>query len=289
MKLIFKFNLVLGLVFLVGFLAAGWVSNRLLQRNARQEIFENARIMMEAALAVRSYTGAEIKPLLETQMKYAFLPQSVPAYSANQYFNQLRKKFPAYSYREATLNPTNPINRANDWEADIINYFRQNPQQIERFGERDTPNGKTLYIARAMKVAASCLGCHNTPDTAPRTLVERYGGDNGFGWKVNDIVTAQIVSAPTELPIERASGVFRVFMGSLAAIFGIVFLAVNGMLLALIIRPINRLSTIADELSLGNLNVPEFQVSGKDEIAKLAESFARMRKSLIEAIKMLET
>jgi HAMP domain-containing protein len=140
-----------------------------------------------------------------------------------------------------------------------------------------------------MKVAASCLGCHDTPDDAPRTLVERYGADNGFGWKVNDIVTAQIVSAPTQLPIQRASSVFRVFMGSLAAIFAIVFLAVNGMLIVLVIRPINRLSTIADELSLGNLNAPEFQVVGTDEIAKLSGSFSRMRKSLIEAIKMLES
>jgi hypothetical protein len=43
-----------------------------------------------------------------------------------------------------------------------------------------------------------CLACHDTPDTAPRTLVERYGNANGFGWKLNDILTAQIVSAPME-------------------------------------------------------------------------------------------
>jgi HAMP domain-containing protein len=67
-----------------------------------------------------------------------------------------------------------------------------------------------------------------------------------------------------------------------------VFLAVNAMLIVLVTRPINRLSTVADELSLGNLNVPEFQVEGKDEIAKLYDSFNRMRKSLMEAIKMLE-
>ncbi len=62
MKLIVKFNLVLLSVFAIGFLAAGYVSNRLLQRNAKEEILENARIMMEAALAVRSYTAAQINP-----------------------------------------------------------------------------------------------------------------------------------------------------------------------------------------------------------------------------------
>src|ERR1700758_668567 len=168
MKLIVKFNLVLFLVFAIGFAAVGFFANRLLQRNAKAEIVENARIMMEAALAVRAYTTTQIKPLLETQIKYSFLPQIVPAYSANQYFGKLRKKFPEYSYKEATLNPTNPINRATDWEADIIRYFREQPDQTEFAGERETPNGQAIFIARAMKLAdPKCLECHNTPEDAP--------------------------------------------------------------------------------------------------------------------------
>jgi HAMP domain-containing protein len=290
MKLLIKFNLVLLLVFAIGFLAVGYTTNRLLQRNAKQEIVENARIMMEAALAVRSYTSGEIKPLLETQIKYSFLPQSVPAYSANQYFSKLRKKFPDYAYKEATLNPTNPINRASDWEADIVNTFRQFPDRTEIVGERETPNGRMLYMARPMKIAdAKCLYCHDTAEGAPRTMVEKYGSDNGFGWKLNDIVTAQIVSAPMQLPLQRARSVFGAFMISLGAIFVLLFLALNAMLMYLVTRPVNQLSKLANEVSLGDLNAPEFQMSGKDEIAELASSFNRMRKSLVEALKMLET
>ena len=290
MKLIVKFNLVLFLVFVIAFLTVGYVSRWLLRRNAEEEILENARIMMEAALAVRSYTSNQIKPLLETQIKYSFLPQSVPAYSANEYFSQLRKKFPDYSYKEATLNPTNPVNRATDWEADIVRHFRQFPEQTEQVGERDTPNGKALYIARPMKIKdPKCLMCHDTPELAPRTMVERYGGNNGFGWKLNDIMTAQIVSAPMQLPIRRAKTAFAGFMVSLAVVFVVVFAAVNAMLIFLVTRPANRLAKIANEVSLGNLEVADFQMSGKDEIAALSESFRRMRKSLVEAIKMLET
>src|SRR5258706_14014932 len=106
MKLIIKFNLVFISVFIVGLLVAGRISHALLQDNAREEILQNARIMMEAALSTRSYTTTQIKPLLEVQMKYAFLPQSVPAYAATEYFSDLRKKYPEYSYKEATLNPT---------------------------------------------------------------------------------------------------------------------------------------------------------------------------------------
>ncbi len=157
-------------------------------------------------------------------------------------------------------------------------------------GERDTPNGWALYIARPLRLKdPSCLECHDTAETAPRSLVERYGSDNGFGWKLNDIVTAQIVTAPMQLPIQRANSAFTAFMASLALVFTVTFLALNSMLVVLVVRPVQRLAKIVDEVSLGNMDVPEFQMSGKDEIAKLTESFSRMRKSLVQAIKMLET
>ncbi len=289
MKLIVKINLALLVVFVVGFLAVGFVANSLLQRNARQEVLENARIMMEAATAVRTYTSTQIKPLLETQLKYSFLPQSVPAYSANEYFNQLRKQFPDYAYKEATLNPTNPINRAADWESDIIRGFRQSAEQKEVVGERDTPNGRMMYLARPMRIKDSkCLYCHDTPESAPATMIERYGNANGFGWKLNDVITAQIVSAPVQLPAKRAKAALTGFMVSLAAVLAVVMLALNGLLMMLVVRPVNRLSKIANEVSMGNQEIPDLELKGKDEIAVLAESFRRMRKSLTEAIKLLE-
>ena len=290
MKLLMKINLVLLLVFAVGFVSAEYVCNRLLQQNAREEIMENARIMMEAALAVRTYTATQIKPLLDTQMKYTFLPQSVPAYSANTYFAQLQKKFPEYAYKEATLNPTNPINRATDWEADLVEEFRKSQNTTELVGERETPNGRQLYMARPMKVASpACLTCHDTPDGAPRTMLEKYGSANGFGWKLNDIVTAQIVSVPTHLATQRARGVFLTFMASLAAVFVLLAIAINVLLILLVIRPVNQLSKMATNVSLGNSEIAEFPTTGKDEIGELSQSFNRMGRSLVEAMKMLRT
>ena len=289
MRLLLKFNLVLLLVFAVGLVTTGFVCWRLLQQNARAEIMENARIMMEAAIAVRTYTATQIKPLLETQMKYSFLPQSVPAYSANAYFSQLQKAFPVYAYKEATLNPTNPVNRATDWEADIIEEFRKSRDKTEIVGQRDTPNGKTLYMARPMKVSSPCLACHDTVDLAPRTMVERYGTANGFGWKLNDIVTAQVVSVPVQLAEQRARGVFWTFMVSLGAVFALFILSINLLLITLVVRPVNQLSSMANSVSLGNSEITDFPVTGKDEIGDLSHSFNRMGRSLVEAMKLLRT
>ena len=64
MRLRLKFNLVLIVVFAVGFGATGAVSYGLLQRNARDEVLRDAGLMMETALSVRKYTVNQIKPEL---------------------------------------------------------------------------------------------------------------------------------------------------------------------------------------------------------------------------------
>jgi HAMP domain-containing protein len=290
MKLILKFNLVFVLVFVAGLIVAGYVSWTLLQQNAREEVVQNARLVMETALSTRAYTSNQLRPLLETQMKYTFLPQSVPAYSATEVLSGLRKNFPEYAYKEATLNPTNPRNRAADWEADIVHQFRNGAEQAEIVGERDTPGGRSFYIARPIKIAnEACLYCHSTVDVAPKTLLDKYGAANGFGWKLNEIVGAQIVALPIAVPFARANRAYQTFMLSLTIVFVVIAIALNLMLYFTVIRPVTRLSTLADQVSLGNMDVPDFAVQRRDEIGVLAESFNRMRKSLVEAMKLLES
>jgi len=289
MKLIWKFNLVLLGIFLLGFLIAGYASYRALQANAREEILQNARLMMEAALSSRNYTITQVKPLLETQMKYQFLPQTVPAYAATEQFNELRKTHPDYTYKEATLNPTNPRNRATDWEADVVNIFRNTSTTKEVIGERDTPAGRSLYLSRPIQIkSASCLPCHSTVDAAPKTMLDLYGSANGFGWKMEEVIGAQIVSVPMTVPIERANRTFTTFMGSLAGVFIAIFVLLNVMLYTMVIRRVTHLAGIADQVSLGNMEAGEFKADSKDEIGVLTGAMGRMKASLVQAMKMLE-
>ncbi len=289
MKLTLKFNLVLVIVFALGLAVTGVLSYRILQNNARHEVIDRAGLMMEAALAVRGYTIGEIRKLLVLQMTREFLPQSVPAYAATQVFHKLREKHPEYSYKEATLNPTNPRNRAVEWETDIVQHFRNNAEVKQQIGERNTPTGKSLYLARPMQIKdPGCLVCHSTVENAPKTLIALYGSANGFGWKMNEIVGAQIVSVPMTVPIEQARRAFVTFMGSLVVVFAVIIVILNLMLRAIVISPVTHMSRIADEVSKGNMEAPEFVERGGDEISVLAASFNRMRRSLEKAMKMLE-
>jgi protein-histidine pros-kinase len=290
MKLIWKFNLVLLGVFVIGFAAAGYVSKKMLLESARDEVLQHARLMMEAALATRTYTNTQIKPLLTEQLKVAFLPQSVPAYAATEQFNDLHKTYPDYTYKEATLNPSNPRDRASDWEADIVHVFRGTPSTTEVIGERDTPTGRALYLARPIQIKnAACLDCHNTVAEAPKTMLDLYGSANGFGWKLNEIIGAQIVSVAMTVPLERANRALSTFLISLAIIFAVTIVLLNAMLYTMVIRRVTRLAAIADAVSLGNLEAGEFRSRSNDEIGTLTHALGRMKTSLVQALKMLET
>jgi HAMP domain-containing protein len=289
LSLLVKFNLVFVSLFLLGIAASGYTSWQLLQRNAREEIAENARQVMSVALAVRAYTNVQIKPLLNTQMIYSFLPQTVPAYAATEVLNEVRKKYPDYGYKEALLNPTNLRDRALDWEADIINKFR-NGQSTDMLGVRETPAGSSLFFARPLTITdPACLVCHSTADAAPKTMIDKYGPEHGFGWNLNETVGAQIVSVPTDVALARAKKAFIAFMASSVAVFLVIGILLNLLLWRMFIRPVSRLSAHADRISMGEIDTPDLQVNSRDEIRTLAESLARLRKSLAQAMKMLET
>ncbi|TFW28941.1 Tll0287-like domain-containing protein [Massilia horti] len=284
-----KFNIVFLAISGIGFAAASFVTHHLLQANAREETLQNARVLLESALAARKYTTDQIGPLLAPRLIEEFLPQSVPSYAATEHLNHLLKSHPDFSYKEATLNPTNLRDRATDWEADLVNTLRAKPALEELVGERQTSVGTALYIARPLQIKnVACLRCHSVPDAAPKAMLDIYGRNNGFGWKHMEIVGAQVVSVPMAVPMQRANLALRAYMVSMLGIFGFLFVALNIMVHMFVTRRITRMSRIADEVSMGQFGAEEFDVSGSDELSVLGRSFARMRTSLASAMKMLE-
>jgi hypothetical protein len=299
MKLL-KFNLFFLPLVALCLAAVGYTARNLFQKNAKDEVMDNAQLMMDTASSSRTYTTRQVAPLLQrkdfklqqaiadfqksfgeiptdpepvapkdvkyTSAKKAYLlgqerilqaqkqlidslrnkpeqfidtefhAQSVPAFAATEIFNYLREKYPEYSYKEAALNPTNPRDRSTDWEADIINQFRNNAEQKDLKGNRDTATGKALWYARPLKVNnESCLKCHNTPNDAPPEMLKQYGLANGFGWKLNEIIGAQIITVPVAIPLSEAETSFRSLSLWLLGAFGGIA-AIGNIILAFLLR-----------------------------------------------------
>ena len=290
MHLTAKFNLAILAAFGVGLLVAVIVLDLVAAKLARHQVLENARIMMTAANGIREYTAQHLVPLLPIEHDGKFVPENVPAFSAQTTFKNIQAAFAGYTYREPALNPTNLIDRAQDWEADIIRLFRDEPTRPELVLERDTPIGLTLNLARPISIHDdACLTCHGTPSAAPAALTQTYGTVNGFGWKLNETIGAQIVSVPMAVPLKLARRLYITSLIALVGIFAVVFVVINLLLHHLVIAPVKRVSAMAEAVSLGEEHVEPYVKPGKDEISLLSVAFNRMWESLKRALDMLVT
>lgn len=288
MSLKLRFNLVFTLLFVIALAVAGGMVYRLVQANASAEVVRDAQRMMDVAIAVRGYTVDHIKPHLDPMLARAFLPETVPAFAATETLARLAATQPGYSYKEATLNPTNPRDRPTPWEREVVERFRAQQAPTELSGEVQTAQGELFYVARPIRITnPACLSCHSLPEAAPKSLLVKYGNDAGFGWQINEIVGAQIVAVPTAVPQQKAKHLFATFIGWLVGVLVVLFVVVNWLLHRLVVTPVRAVATAAHRVSQGDLSLAEFTESRLDEIGTLERSFNRMRRSLVKAMGML--
>ena len=250
MSLRLKFNLILIVIFLLSLIGAAVYFNGYLERNAIADVRQNSQVLMETALAIRSYTTDEVKPHLDPMNEKRFLPQTVPAFAAAETLRRLRDRFPAYEYKESLLNPTNVRDRASDWERALIEKFRADSTQTEFSGVQGEGIAQAVYVARPITIKdAQCLVCHSVPAAAPASMIQIYGDKNGFGWQLNETVGMQLVKLPMLYPLQKARETFYSFMGSLLTIFALMFVALNVVLSGLVIEPMARINKKLEELA----------------------------------------
>lgn len=289
MSLRFKFNLLLLSVFLVGIAVSTVILYQVSRKSAVEQIEAQIDVLRAQALAVRSYTSEEIQPILADTSSIQFLPQSVPSFSAQNVFSNFRDQMSQFYYKEAALNPTNPSDLATDWERELIEQLRAD-RSLERISTvRATSEGDQFTVAFPLEIKSEgCLTCHSTPERAPASMVALYGDQGGFGWQMNEIVGAQIFSAPLSIAEEQALRTLTLTVGAMSAVFLVILLLLNILLSRMVIRPVRIMASIAERVSMGDTSPEEYQREGSDEIASLSASFNRMRRSLDNAMKMLE-
>ncbi|GAA6615362.1 DUF3365 domain-containing protein [Scytonema sp. NUACC26] len=286
-----KLTILLSIVVVVGLSLGGLALSTVLKHNARQEITATALLIMETMTSVREYTNQQVNLELADKLAVDFVPQSVPAYSAREVFENLRKRKTEYGdlfYKEATLNPTNLRDKADSFETQIVEQFRKNQKLKQLDGFRELPGGSIFYIARPLAVTESkCLVCHSTFNVAPKTMIERYGTVNGFGWKLNEIIGAQIISVPASKVIQKTQQSSVWILGIVSIMFIAVTILVNIFLNRQILRPLKHITRIAEEVSMGHMDM-NFQNVSNDEIGKLVKAFNRMKLSLEMAMRKLK-
>jgi HAMP domain-containing protein len=303
LKLGAKFTLLLLLVFLVGSAAGGMALSQVLQHRAETQVTMEGLMLMQTINSIRNYTNEQVRPLLEVNLtEDQFVGEQVPSFSARQVFERLHS-IPDYeklSYKEAVINPTNPIDLADDFERSLINQFSTIPDTPELSGFRQLPGrGMVFYSARPLRVdQQSCLRCHSTPDVAPAAMLAIYGRENGFGWELGSLIGTQIVYAPAQAVFQSARNAFLSILAIFLTTFALAILALNSVFKPAVVSPIQALAQISRKLGTGDLQptsaiyeTESRQIAHvslrKDELGQLARVFQRMVQEVLAREEML--
>jgi protein-histidine pros-kinase len=289
MRLQNQFSITLGVTFLISFVVVAVMFYRGALSEAEQEAMREARMMLAAATAARSYSSDRVTPLLTDRTSAAFAPEQVPAFAAQTIMKRFNVAFPQYAYREVALNPTNLDDLAASRDVDLIQRFRKEPALQELSGERDEGSERSFYIAQPIRISdPACLACHSEPSKAPASLVAAYGSNHGFGWKLDEVIGAKIMVVPKSERLASAlSGVFW-FLIAMGCVLIIAVMVTVFMVQRAVVAPVRRLAGQAERLSSGEHGAEEIVPEGAAEFRTLAHAINRLHRSLLLALKAAE-
>lgn len=289
-----KFSLLLLIMLILGILAGGFTFRQALLVQAQAEINSQAEILTSTMNSVRTYTSTHIRPLLQDELLASeeFIPETVPAFSARTVFEQFRQDelFSSFFYKEAALNPMNPLNQADEFETKLVEQMRSDSEVTELSGYRTLFGEELYYIARPLAVGReSCLACHYDPASAPANLIATYGSENGFGWQLGEIVAAQMIYVPSETLLQNSLEAFTRIITIFVVVIVTVILVINFMLRHFVILPVSVMGGLASKVAsdddvseqLESEDLNRIIVRG-DELGELGRVLKRMVQEVYE-------
>jgi methyl-accepting chemotaxis protein len=295
-----RFSLILLVVLLFGVIVSGLTLWQVLQERAQNDVAQRGLLLTETMNAVRGYTSNNVSPLLQDELAQSdtFISETVPAFSAREVFERFRQteEYAHFFYVEATLNPMNPRNQADEFETALVEQMRSDAAITELTGYRERDGQQLFYLARPLAVGAeSCLGCHASAESAPANLVATYGDDGGFGWQLNEIVAAQMIYVPAADVFNQARQSFILIVGIFAAVIATSVAAINLLLRRDVIRPVGVMGQVAQQLAGDRIEEAEAGAAGleriaarPDELGQMARLFERMVREVVQRTRMLK-
>lgn len=199
---------------------------------------------------------------------------------AQREFSEVVEKSPSPAkFRVTSHNYMNPVNKPDAFETRALDRIRAG--HLTEYYEV-LPD--SFRFARTLYEKASCLGCHASAESAPADVRERYGTQNGFGFKEGEV--AGIISV--RLPIRSFWQVTRDVLGPVQiALLVSAFLVAVVFIQFAVVRPIKRVTAAAERISVGqpaDLGSARLKRTSGNEMHQLILATERLRASLMLAI-----
>ncbi|MEM9092696.1 MAG: DUF3365 domain-containing protein [Cyanobacteria bacterium P01_F01_bin.53] len=254
-----------------------------------KEVHNRTTLVSEFGRATQAYVAEQLKPATQEKTDELVLEAMSSFYAKRKVFEEFNQALPDYIYREPTLNPLNPLDRADDFETKVIRRFQLDQNLPELTGYRQRGGeGEKFYVAKPTTVRASCLACHGKPEDAPPEIVKNYGRENGYHWKIGEVVSASMIYVPTnDLRASQAAlqrTILITFLALALALAG----ALLGLFEGLINRRIVALGRALQQRTLSPNSSARLTDTVNDEVGVLARQFNQMADALDVAYQDLE-
>ena len=258
--------------FTLGLLVPGILGYQLLQHGAYRETHDKA-------VATNALIAAVRRSAEDTAAPRAGAGRNDIAHRGTQAAMQAVKQYQSswhedtFQYRRVALNPVEPKDRADGFEAGLVRLLAANPRLAQT--EQEIRDKGVTYHVLATPITVSqerCLSCHGASKEASASRVKRYGHRAATGWKLRQVVGADIIYTPSDYPRSQAAAAFWAVTRSVAVLALICSIMLILRAHYLVARPVREMLATSEAIQRGEWPRRPVRYSG-DELGALASSF----------------
>ncbi|MFH2124749.1 MAG: DUF3365 domain-containing protein [Pseudomonadota bacterium] len=285
-----KFITIISVLSLLATIAIGYTSYMLSRQNALADAKSKGEMLFNYIGASEKFFSKYQYPLIQEEImtdKDKFIPELMSRFVVTRMEHDIfAENQKGYRFKQATIDPLWPDNKADADELKIIKHFASNPSSKEQDGIITKGGEQFFYAAKPVKIDKEfCLNCHGDPVNAPKDQLDIYGAEHGYNWKLDDTVGASMIyvsiSQALEVAKKSALKIFVIGIGCLLVTIICIWIFFD----KAVVGPIVRLSETAKNISIGKNLCDSVHSDVKDEIGVLANSIDRLRISVNKLLK----
>jgi HAMP domain-containing protein len=280
-----RFNLVLLLLYLLAVVivtpAIYYVTERQVYGQAEKEL----SMLVDMVASIQGYVAKDLRPyFIEHDLFYS--PGFSGIVATSLVAEQFKQRQPSFYIKNASDNPLNRNNLPNLLEEELLAEFRADraSTKLTRTGMID---GRSMLVSASAKISKpGCMRCHGSVASAPEQIVEQFGTESGYNYKLGDVVGVSLVGVPLgdvrTLAVQRS----LIMIGLLTLLFAIAFVTIDLLVRRALLTPIVDIAETAHAVRQGDME-RSIRIERNDEIGDLARSIELLRRSFVQAMKRL--
>ncbi|MCF8057580.1 MAG: DUF3365 domain-containing protein [Desulfocapsa sp.] len=287
MSIRIRFTIVIGVLSLIACVLLAYASYQFSLKNAMEEAKTKGEMVFNMIDSSRMFFKNKQRPIvMEIVDQDRFFPEIMSGFVvARGVWENYQKRFPGYTFKQATIDPLYPPNKADANETQFIKEFDANKDLKNREGTIVKDGKKFYYFARPIAVDKGCLRCHGDVEEAPKDQIEIYGTEHGYDWRAGQIVSTSVVYVPIDDAIaaakKGATNLFAIGATGIVLIMAVLWFFLSSG----VVSPLVKLQEKTKQISLGKELDEVVGIDSKDEIGDLARAIDRLRISTAKLLK----